>query len=84
MYYVEMTDTFGGEANYCWVRRLYVNARTMSGALRKASRHWGLQRQLRKDMDCGDLARYNVKTAAVCVFVSWHDNSAPMYDAPVI
>ena len=26
MYFVEMTDTFGGEANYSWVNRFLVNA----------------------------------------------------------
>ena len=25
-YYIEMTDTFGGEANYCWVNRFIVRA----------------------------------------------------------
>ena len=25
-YSVEMTDTFAGEANYCWVRRVEIDA----------------------------------------------------------
>jgi hypothetical protein len=25
-YDIEYTDTFGGEANYCWVKRLSINA----------------------------------------------------------
>lgn len=28
-YSVEYTDTFGGEANYCWVKRGFVSAREM-------------------------------------------------------
>ncbi len=27
-YFIEMTDTFGGEANYCWVHRFIVSAST--------------------------------------------------------
>ena len=28
MYDIEVTDTFGGEANYCWVRRGTTKGRT--------------------------------------------------------
>lgn len=41
-YFVEVTDTFGGEANYSWVKRLKVKANTMRGAVNKVSRDSGL------------------------------------------
>lgn len=41
IYYVEVTDTFGGEANYIWVRRFKVHANTMRGAMRKVASTMG-------------------------------------------
>ena len=34
-YFIEMTDTFGGEANYCWFNRFLVSASTPRGAMRR-------------------------------------------------
>jgi hypothetical protein len=31
-YKIEVTDTFGGEANYCWVSRYTVKAKSIRGA----------------------------------------------------
>lgn len=64
---VEITDTFGGEANYCWVRRLKVKARSMRGAISAVSRKTGYS--FRIAYDCGNIARYNAKCAAVCCFI---------------
>jgi hypothetical protein len=33
---VEQTDTFGGEANYCWVRRETIEAKSDRDLVRKA------------------------------------------------
>lgn len=41
-YDYEYTDTFAGEANYCWVRRGTVKATTLYGALRVARAEAGL------------------------------------------
>lgn len=38
----EITDTFGGEANYCWVRRGAVRARSLRGAITAAKRREGI------------------------------------------
>ena len=70
---VEVTDTFSGEANYCWVHRFKVKASTMMGAIRKVGQEMGLS--FRKDWDCGDTARYNAKRACICAFVDWLDES---------
>ena len=37
-YFVELTDTFGGEANYSWVNRYKVVASSFNGAIRKVSK----------------------------------------------
>lgn len=39
-YFIEQTDTFGGEANYSWVRRYIVLAKTERGAMRKVATGW--------------------------------------------
>lgn len=68
MYYIEMTDTFGGEANYSWVHHFMVSAKTPLGAIRKVTRHTGYP--ARKAYDTGDLIRYNVPNACICYFLT--------------
>ena len=67
IFYVEVTDTFGGEANYSWVRRFKVPANTMRGAMLKVSRFLGVS--AKQVGDYGDLRRYDFKGTAVCAFV---------------
>lgn len=45
-FYFEMTDTFGGELNYCWLHRFTVNANTKLGAIRKISKETGFNFRL--------------------------------------
>lgn len=66
---IEVTDTYGGEANYCWVRRYKYKAKSMLGAIRMLSREYG--GQWRKESDYGDMARYNLKNACICAFVEY-------------
>lgn len=61
-YYFEVTDTYGGQANYCWVDRYKITARTLRGALIKLSRHTGWH--FRKTYD----DRYDAVKCAVCAF----------------
>ena len=77
-YFVEITDTCGGEANYSWVTRLKVDASTMRGAINKVAKNTGLQ--WRKDGDYGDMLRYNSKSDATCFFISdWQDDEHGLY-----
>ena len=71
MYFVEFTDTFGGEANYSWVRRYMVQAKTMRGAMRKVSAHNGTR--TRKNYGDSESARYDVVGACQCYMVQWSD-----------
>ena len=61
----EVTDTFGGEANYCWVKRHKVYAKNYLGAIQKLSRITGLH--FRIESDFGDMKRYKAQGALVCV-----------------
>lgn len=79
-YTIECTDTFCGEANYCWVRRFSVRASSIRGAAIVAGRHLGYSGRLRIDGSWGDGSRYNVTGAAVCFFVGWYDDSQPGED----
>jgi hypothetical protein len=67
-YFVEMTDTYGGEANYAWVNRFLTSAVSARGAIRKVSRETGYPAKM--DYSTGDMSRYNVPGACICYFVS--------------
>ena len=66
-FFVEMTDTFGGEANYSWVNRFIVSASSELGAIRKVTRRTGYRA---RSVGGG---RYNVPGACICYFVEWVD-----------
>jgi len=72
-YFVEMTDTFGGEANYCWVNRFKVKASSVRGAIRKVARETGYSGHIHKTMDSGDMTRHDVRGACICFFTEWFD-----------
>ena len=77
-YFVEITDTYSGEANYSWVTRLKVKASTMRGAINKVAKHTGIQ--WRKEGGYGDMLRYNSKSGATCFFIlDWQDDEHDMY-----
>ena len=67
-YFVEMTDTFGGEPNYSWVNRFIVTASSFRGAMRVVTRETGYYAH--KVMDCGDFAQYDVRGACITYFVN--------------
>jgi hypothetical protein len=68
IYYVEVTDTFGGEANYSWVKRFKVHASSELGAIRKVGKYTGFA--FRRESGLGwDDVMYNAKNACVCAFL---------------
>ena len=77
IFYVEVTDTYGEDANYSWVKRFKVSASSELGAIRKVSSETGLN--FRKEWDTGDLVRYDAKHCAVCAFVSPYENQHEHY-----
>jgi len=66
---IEITDTFGGEANYCWVRRYEYKAKSIRGAIQKLAREHGAGWKL--NFSTGDIARYDLAGACVCAFVEY-------------
>lgn len=68
---IEVTDTFGGEANYSWVRRYTYKAKSMLGAIQQLARQHGAGWS--KDYDTGDMARYNLNGSAICAFVTFKE-----------
>ena len=66
-YFVEMTDTFGGEANYCWVNRFIVSASSERGAMRKVAKKTGFAV---RSVGCD---RWDAVGACVCYFIEWID-----------
>ena len=70
---VEYTDTFGGEANYCWVERrtFEAPANTSTRALmRKAKQLVGLTGVRGRVEDYGDEMRFYPYGMATVMFVS--------------
>ena len=57
----EMTDTFGGELNYCWLYRFEVTAKNLKGALIKVSRETGYKFRF-------DGINYSAKNACVALY----------------
>jgi hypothetical protein len=67
-YNIEITDTFGGDTNYSWVRRYQFSANSIRGAVQKLAREYGAG--WRFDHDDGNTARFNLKNACICMFVT--------------
>ena len=62
-YTFEVTDTFGGEANYCWKREHSFEAVSLHGALCMLSRKEGLNF---RSVGCD---RYDAQEAFICAFL---------------
>ena len=73
-YKIEVTDTFGGESNYCWVRRYRVKANSIRGAANALARLEGCGWRIAY----GDSnhARYNLRGAAICAFIDFDEDGS--------
>ena len=60
-FYFEVTDLFGGQANYAWVSRYKVKSSSMRGAITKLARHTGLNFRW-------DGLRYVTKSRDICAY----------------
>ena len=71
---LEHTDTFGGEANYCWVNRAEIEAETDRAVIRAAKRFAGLTGQRCRTESCGDMIQITPigrNAPCVTVFATW-------------
>lgn len=74
MYQAEYTDTFAGQANYCWVDRAEFDADTLHKALRRARSEFGLT-GVRGDItgEFGDEIWWTPRGSCTVLIVSWID-----------
>jgi len=74
-YDVQYTDTFGGEANYSWVRRAVVRCDSESQAaiMRVAKAAVGLTGTRGVTLDAGDCIEFRPYRSCTVMFVSLHD-----------
>lgn len=73
---VEYTDTFGGEANYCWVKRATISAPydpTTSLVMRRAKASVGLSGVRGVTSNLGDTIEFRPYGMATVMFVTWAD-----------
>ena len=68
-YSIEMTDTFGGEANYCWVNRFIVSASSHRGAMRKVCARTG--DNVRCEDRYNDMQTWDSVIGCIRYFVEW-------------
>jgi hypothetical protein len=71
--YIELTDTFGGEANYSWVKRYEFDAAEMSARQieRKARDLVGLTDVKCSRVDYGDMVEWRPRNACMVAFLTF-------------
>lgn len=73
--YIEVTDTYGGEANYCWCDREYlkdIEGLSTLQVIRRLKHKAGLSGiRWRKVAECGDYIQYKMVGYAVTAFIIW-------------
>lgn len=62
-YFFTVTDTFGGQPNFSWVRLYKVNAISMLAAIRKVNHEEGYFRVVKTGDDS-----WRVPGACICIF----------------
>ncbi len=75
-YAVEYTDTFAGEANYCWVRRATIRPKddaTQATIMRLAKAAVGITGARGRVDNYGDTIEFRPYRFATVMFVTWSD-----------
>lgn len=70
LFFIEVTDVYGGEANYSWVTRHVITATTQRGAVNKFSRLSG------NNWHAVGCDRYDSKSGATCFFIHAYDEES--------
>ena len=79
MYEVEHTDTYGGEANYCWVHRYDIESKgnthkaERASLVRQAKALCGLTGARCETHDYGDMIEIRPRGLCQVIFVTWKD-----------
>lgn len=66
-YQIELTDTFCGEANYSYVKRFTINAKSLRACILKLGQETGYS--WRFNCDLGDSVRYDTISGLTCAFI---------------
>ena len=66
LFFVDVTDVFGGEANYSWGTRHVIRARSERGAINALARRSGIHWR-------NDGFRYVSESGATCAFIEPFD-----------
>jgi hypothetical protein len=75
--HIEVTDTFGGEANYSWVRRHTIPHKageSRRSLVRRAKAEMGWTGVRCKVDDYGDTIRMDQRGACVCCFIETRED----------
>ena len=73
MYLIQITDTFGDDLNFSWVKRYLVDKDTIKKAVIAVSKHTG--RKTRLNWSIGqESARYDVIGNCIAYDVQWVDD----------
>jgi hypothetical protein len=87
-YDLEYTDTFGGEANYCWVKRRCLTLSLADGEGHAARKRYDarIKREAKRAMgltgvrgawsDMAEGFEFRPRDMCTILFVSWHDCGA--------
>ena len=76
IYFLELTDTFGGEANYLWVRRYKIIAASEKQALTKFKREYfgiGHNQRHKIEYDTGDVTGYKFSGNCIIAFLMYFE-----------
>lgn len=72
---IEYTDTFGGEANYCWVRRAYIKGNPSDRAIVRRAKAWAGMTGLRCDTSThGDMLEIRPRNVCQIIFAAYCDD----------
>lgn len=66
-YSIELTDTFGGEANYSYVKRFTIQAKSLRACVLKLGKETGYSWRLNSDY--GEFVRYDTTSGLTCAFI---------------
>jgi hypothetical protein len=82
MWAVEHTDTFGGQPNYCWVRRYTISpASTPRALVRAAKAVTGLTGVRCDVVHYGDMIEIRPRGLCEVVFVTWQDEDGEILES---
>ncbi len=66
-YKIEVTDTFGGEANYSYVSRLTIQAKSLRACVLQLGKETGYNWRFKANLD--ECVRYDTTSGLTCAFI---------------